>query len=226
MLKRSRERGDTIVEVLFAVAIFSLVVVGALSLINQGSATSRRALESTLVRQQMDAQAETLRFMHDAYTAAYYPGISFDTTDGEAATSPAEEWYRMMQYVSTQNVTSSTEFGYCPSYTPGNQSSYSPPAGSFFLNPLTARVVARDRSPESMAPAQTWAQLTYTGSDNSIVTSEGMWIEAVRSPDNDVDPYQSRIGYIDFHVRACWDAVGTTLPMHLGTIVRLYEPRD
>ena len=63
-LKRRFEQGDTIVEVLFAVVVFALVAVGSMSIMNQGTATAERSLEITLVRQQMDAQAEAIRYIH------------------------------------------------------------------------------------------------------------------------------------------------------------------
>src|SRR5882762_1936652 len=66
-----KQRGDTIVEVLFAVTVFSLVAVGGLSLMNQGTAMAQRSLEIGLVRDQMDAQADALRYMHNAYVANF-----------------------------------------------------------------------------------------------------------------------------------------------------------
>ena len=65
----NRPRGDTIIEVLLAVAVFSLVSVGAMTIMNQGTNAAQRALEITLVRQQIDAQAEALRAAHQAYTS-------------------------------------------------------------------------------------------------------------------------------------------------------------
>ena len=44
-------RGDTIVEVVFAVTIFSMVTVGAISIMNKGVAIAQQSLEITLVRQ-------------------------------------------------------------------------------------------------------------------------------------------------------------------------------
>ena len=58
-------RGDTLIEVLLAVTVFSLVAVGALSVMNRSVAIAQQSLETTLVRQQIDAQAEMLRFVHD-----------------------------------------------------------------------------------------------------------------------------------------------------------------
>lgn len=59
------ERGDTIVEVIVAFAIFSLVAVGTISVMNRGISTAQLSLENTLVRQQIDSQAEMLRYVHE-----------------------------------------------------------------------------------------------------------------------------------------------------------------
>ncbi len=65
VLMRRASRGDTLVEVLLGVTIFSLVAVITLETMNRGMAISQYALETTLVRQQVDAQAEMLRYTHD-----------------------------------------------------------------------------------------------------------------------------------------------------------------
>lgn len=62
---RNFNRGDTLVEVLLGVTIFSLVAVVALETMNRGMAIAQYSLETTLVRQQVDAQAEMLRYAHD-----------------------------------------------------------------------------------------------------------------------------------------------------------------
>lgn len=65
MLYRKFVAGDTIVELMLAFTIFSVAAVAALSLMNQGLALSQHSLEVTLVRQQMDGQAETIRYLRD-----------------------------------------------------------------------------------------------------------------------------------------------------------------
>lgn len=60
----TRLKGDTIIEVMVAVTIFSLVAVGSMVLMNNGISMSQRSLEVTLVRQQIDAQVEMLRYVH------------------------------------------------------------------------------------------------------------------------------------------------------------------
>jgi len=204
------EKGDTLIEVLFAVTVFSLVIVGSLSLMNQGLAASQRALEITQVREQIDGQAETLRFMHDSYVAVYEPGM-----DATKLSGAAREWYRMLG-TSGAVVTTASAFGV------GNEVTCSaPPAKSFIVDPTTAHYVP---GPSIFAPTDTIAKLTYNTPSNSFNQSKGIWVEAVRSP-NSSDPTQQNSGYIDFHIRACWDAPGLSRPMNIGTIVRLYEPR-
>ena len=62
---RKFNRGDTLVEVLLGVTIFSLVAVISLETMNRGMAIAQYSLETTLVRQQVDDQAEMLRYAHD-----------------------------------------------------------------------------------------------------------------------------------------------------------------
>lgn len=203
------QRGDTLIEVLFAVTVFSMVIVGALTIMNQGTAAAQRSLEITLVRQQIDSQADTLRFMHDAYVAAYRPGISFNLGDG--TTSPAEEWYRMIR--SSAMVANADEFN------DGASRCEAAPTRSFVVNPRTARFM---NDPALKQQSQSYSQLLYR--PDGTFTAEGLWIQGVRSQASP-DPLQSSVGYIDFHIRACWDSPGAGAPMRSGTIVRLYEPR-
>lgn len=206
--------GDTLIEVLFAVAIFSLVAVGSLSIMNQGSATSERALEITLVRQEIDSQAEALRFLNASYNAAYQQGTALSDY---SPNTPAGQWALMAQSVKITNNIKVSDFGLtttstCPA-TPR-------PAGSFIMN---TRIAKFDPTLAKLQPAKIFAQVNYNAA-NQVSSAEGIWIEAIRSA-NILDPNQANADYIDFHIRACWNGPGQSLPVTLGTIVRLYEPR-
>lgn len=204
------DRGDTLIEVLFAVTVFSLVAVTSISLMNQGTATSERALEITLVRQQIDAQAEALRFMHDSYVSAYQTGRSA-TSYGE--TTVAGQWALMRDSIEATATVAASSFG-------GDTTScVAPPSGSFIIDTKNALFVKPDQLNYVNAPQ--FARLSYS---TIPIQAQGLWIEAVRSVQN-AETSQSNTGYIDFYIRACWDAVGIPLPLVLGTIVRLYEPR-
>jgi hypothetical protein len=60
-----RYRGDTVVELVLAFAIFSLAAVTTVLILNKGVAISQRSLEQSLVRQQVDGQAEIIRYLRD-----------------------------------------------------------------------------------------------------------------------------------------------------------------
>ncbi|MBR3256846.1 hypothetical protein IKG02_00970 [Candidatus Saccharibacteria bacterium] len=59
-------RGDSLIEVLMAVAVFGAVSIGAISIMNRGMYSAQEALEVTMARSEIDTQAEALRFLHDA----------------------------------------------------------------------------------------------------------------------------------------------------------------
>jgi len=200
---RRLQRGDTLIEVLFAFAVLSLVIVGALAIMNQGSIASQKALETTLVRDEIDAQATTLRFLHDAYVAAYQDDKTY------AATTPAGQWRIMSDKITNAKASA---FG-------GNETC-TRPAKSFILNTTTAKYTD---DANVFAQADTYAKLSYTGA--ALTTAQGIWIEGQRG-DLDNSTNKDNTQYIDFHIRACWNGPGQGPPMTLGTIVRLYEPRN
>ena len=202
------QNGDTLVEVLFAITVFSLVVVGSLVIMNQGVAAAQRSIEISSVRHQIDAQAETLLFMHDSYSAARQAGTTFNLSDG--VTSPAEEWQRMIS--SGSMVNSATAFNTNDASARRCQAI---PSAGFVVDPVNVRFI---NSGGILTQSQTYSQLVYSGS--VLSAARGIWIEAVRSA-----PVANNTGYIDFHIRACWDTVGMNVPMRIGTIVRLYDQR-
>ena len=207
MLRRHSERGDTLIEVLFAFSILSLVIIGAMTIMNQGTIASQRALETTLVREQVDAQATTLRFLHDAYVAKFRPNGTYD------ANTPAGQWAAMSSSISATSASSFTGLASCPT----------PPSGSFILDAPNAKFVTGSAS--QLVPASTFAQVTYDPNSGLLKQAQGIWIEAIRSQAS-ADANQKNTRYIDFHIDACWENPGQGPPMTIGTIVRLYEPQN
>ncbi len=209
-LTQRNQRGDTIIEVLFAVAVFAMVAVGSLSIMNQGIATAQRALEITLVRQQIDAQAEAIRYIHQAYVAAFQK-------DGAAPTGTAAEWTKMTDKATGYGANVASTFGAvtgtaCPAAVPGER--------PFIVNAQAATVSTV--LPAMVAPAGAslppFAQVIYNA-DTSVKNAYGIWVESIPSAATDGP------GFVDFHIRACWESAGSSTPTTLGTIVRLYEPR-
>lgn len=194
--------GDTIIEVMLAFTVFALLAVGSITIMNQGVASAQEALETTLVRQQIDGQAETLRFLHQAYIAkpASPAGVAF-------------------QSIRTNNVNTNvnpTKFGDAACLT------NIPQAGSrssFIVNPRLGNKVegaGLKAMSDNLAPA--YAQLQYDDAGN-FIAPYGLWVEAIDGGESG-----ERYRFIDFHIRACWYSVTNDSPRTLGTIVRLYVP--
>jgi hypothetical protein len=126
--------------------------------------------------------------------------------------TPAGQWKLMQDNVSINNVSAFGASGAsCPTI----------PSGGFILNTRKA-LYLKPVGIVAPVPAVSYSKVNYDSSDN-FKSAEGIWIEAVKVwPDNSNN--QGNVGYIDFHIRACWDSPGQSAPVTLGTIVRLYEP--
>ena len=61
------KKGDTLIEVLLAVGIFSMIAISVVAVMSGGTSSAQTARETTLAREAIDAQAEALRFIQTAY---------------------------------------------------------------------------------------------------------------------------------------------------------------
>lgn len=69
LVKTAAKRGDTLIEVMFAITIFALVAVLSIAMMNAGIASGERSLELVTARNELNAQAEAIRFIHSSYIA-------------------------------------------------------------------------------------------------------------------------------------------------------------
>lgn len=196
LIKKRLQRGDTIIEVMLAIVIFSLVIIGSIAIMNSGTATAQRSLEITLVREEMNTQAETLRFLNASYLTAF-------NRDIKNYSGYAGQWQAIQERSSLTQV---SDFSSCP---------ISKPNQSFILNTRTASVDVNKFS--RWDEISTYSQVRYT--NNDISSADSIWIEAVKSTT------VNQAGYIDFYIRACWSSPGQSVPEKTDTVVRLYEPR-
>lgn len=192
---RVREGGDTIIEVLLAITVFSLIAVAAITLMNQGTNTTQRSLEVSTVKQQINSQAQALR-------AAYQEGIA---SSGKDAT-----WDLIKLKTDEPGINTTTV---CPSNY-GN---------SFVLNARAGKTASAEftKFESSGSPtAPPYAQVIYSddSSTAAIQKSYGIWIEKTRQAGNGTIP-----AMYTFKIRACWYGPGSNAPMQLQTVVRLYD---
>lgn len=69
MVNLTNKRGDTLVEVTIAIGIFSMIAIAVVAVMSSGTSGAQTALETTLTREEIDTQAEALRFIQTAYAA-------------------------------------------------------------------------------------------------------------------------------------------------------------
>lgn len=190
MSNLTTERGDTLVEVLLSMAILSLVIVGASTLMNLGMRNAINSVEHTQVRNVIVGQGELLHYLRDNASE-----VSGDVTD--------QTWEAILDngnaYVNAAPPTPVT--GCTPNARPG----------AFYLT-LEYSGSPTDR-PEIEVEDYDG---TITGDTPPYaVPGQGMWIEGVAS--QGVTPE-----YIDFHIRACWQGIGTDVDQQSSSVVRLY----
>lgn len=200
------QRGDTIIEVLIAFAIFASVAVGAFLVMNQGVASAQRSLEVTQVRYQIDAQAELLRAVNKDYADRYERGKAMNAD---------EMWLRLKDanHAVSQAQEIKVNGALCDTVRPQN---------AFFLTTASDGVIhlgnnndiIMTNDPSGTLPP--YSQVNMTGTPPKAY---GLWVQSVPSESTEVVPF------VDFHIKACWSAPGSSAPVTLGTIVRLYEPK-
>ncbi len=153
MLRLRYNQGDTIVEVLLAFGIFALLAVGATVVMNKGLAVGQQSLERTLVRQQVDSQAELLRYARDAGGSVW----STVTADDKLVVNPSLDSYQE-----------------CPTAAP---------ADAFVMQVINSgagKEVGRTALDSSnFEPASYYSRIDITD-DGGGMAAEGMWIQAVR----------------------------------------------
>ena len=103
---RTLKRGDTLVEVVFAIAVFSFVAILSISLMNGGIASAQAALEITMARNEIDAQAEAIRFIHNSFlTEREYSNEELYITDNRQSNVwYAELWRTLTRYAGSSQA--------------------------------------------------------------------------------------------------------------------------
>lgn len=236
------KRGDTLIEVTLAVGIFSMIAVAVVATMSSGTTNAQTALETTLARAEIDAQAEALRFIQTS-ASANKPGFDdlWDEILNKAdnanrsedvknaitnfAPSSCSELYNDENAsIYEQNaffIDTSTlgEFiTQAPSDTFDSLSPSGPGASSSSLTPL---ISANDPdSPDSFSQAITYPRVYK---ENDTVKAEGLYVVAVKDSGARVisaNNAESQAFY-DFYIHACWDTSNSDHSSTISTVIRL-----
>jgi prepilin-type N-terminal cleavage/methylation domain-containing protein len=91
-VRQDSERGDTLIEVILALAIFAIVTVGAFAIINKGAAQMYDSLERTQVRLLIDRQSESLIYARDQYLRSKSITESTEMATEPESVAAAQVW--------------------------------------------------------------------------------------------------------------------------------------
>lgn len=235
------KRGDTLLEVVFAFVMFSLVTIITVSAMSGGISSAEASLELTLARTEIDAQSETLRFIQSAFANDRSYTNLWHKIIADHSANPDN--------VPELSVTS------CSSLYNGIDSKTIYDAKAFVVNPRRIGNSTDETSPDyightliaakdgatNAVPFTTSSlnpRLIYTNGENDVngelvttddeIQEKEPYTEVARVegiydfmiPDkNRANPY-----YYDFYIYTCWFAPGAQRPTTIGTVTRLYNP--
>ena len=238
------KKGDTLVEVTIAIGIFSLIAISVASVMNSSTSGAQLSLETTLSREEIDTQAEALRFIQNTYTS-----------DKENATQPLTVLWKKI----TSNAVpakdykgNDDEFKKIVQYHPTSCSELYDDSNpvypyAFILNPRqlnepdAAAYKRLQDNPDFFREASTYPRLIYGGSSNLVDNgttelnyAEGIYVIAVKDPDStrvvDItgnaemgDTGDTSSAYYDFYIRTCWYGSNNTQPSTISTVMRLND---
>ena len=229
--------GDTLIEVVLAIGIFSMVAIAVVAVMNGGTSSAQVSLETTLAREEIDTQAEALRFIHSAYVA----GVSSNSADPYV-----DLWNEIIGNAIDPN-TDSEYLNYTPQTCQAVENSSTLKNKGFVINPRKLGSAPSESyvkyNNNIFKAASTYPRLIYTsneaaGTDSLINSSddvnlyrvEGIYVIAVKDDNStqivdDKNP-QKGVGFYDFYIRTCWYGAGASNPSTISTVIRLYNPQD
>lgn len=227
-------RGDTLIEVILAVGIFSMVAVAVLAVMNGGASSAQLSLEATLAREEVDTQAEALRFIHSSYIA--------EKISGEAEGPYTKLWQRITGIGGSDkiNVVKSTQLtDEILNFNPGECSSlYDEHNGEAKKYGFVINTRKLDTGDASVLETGSDGMLSYTPTYPRLVYSNGINEEKKLVSESGYNNLNSAEGiyiitlegddgsskYYDFYIRTCWYGSGESAASTIYTLVRLSDP--
>lgn len=251
--KSKSKRGDTIIEAMFAFAVFSLVSIITVSMMNLGVAASERSLELTTVRNELNAQAEALRFVHSSYIAQQNLSSTCSSTNDRNCQHYTDLWNAIIGRTLAAGTDRTADYPLSACSTVYDEeklihdqafvintrqlSSYQGP-----VSPGNALVYAEKQTsgmnPDYFFNAPTLsARIIYGNSSGnssdqlSYITKLTEYTEIKKVEGIWIigvkGPSKTSGGapqYYDFYIETCWYGSNNSVPTSLDTVVRLYNP--
>ena len=154
-MSQQYQRGDTIIEMVMAFAIFAIAAIGTLTVLNKGVATTQRNLEITLVREQIDSQAEMIRYAHNTQSPAW---------DAMIASSSLVATPLALDKSCTTSSAITNGFFLQPNINAAN--------------PSSTQFARKSIASTTFKRPDTYAKIDYT---STTAVSSGIWVQATRA---------------------------------------------
>lgn len=234
------KKGDTLIEVMLAIGIFSMIAIAITAVMTSGSSGAQTTLETTLAREEIDAQAEAIRFIQTSYA------INKSSADKTYANlwNEIKERAIVFQPGATKETKEATL-----QYTPETCDAALTQAGNhaFVINPRALSEFSSSGASDAivtgnrLTTTQTYPRLVFGGSSgengsndllvnsgDQLYRAEGIYVIAVKDDgttdvidaSGDVKDY----GFYDFFIRSCWYGANDDQPTTISTVIRLYDP--
>ena len=235
------KKGDTLIEVVLAVGIFSMIAVAIVAVMSSGTSGAQTALETTLAREEIDTQAEALRFIQTSYAVNTsgaennkYAALWKKITDNAVVIDgwSAESQQNVLQYKPTD----------CKELYEATANTYY--NNAFIINPRalgtftkdnvdSVYILAKDNA-NKIRPTSTYPRLIYStdnlvgNASGALQAAEGIYVVAVKDSKTttvvDKTGTKASSTFYDFFIRTCWYGSNAEEPSTISTVIRLYAP--
>lgn len=227
------KKGDTLIEVTLAVGIFSMIAVAVVAIMSNGTSETQTALETTLAREAIDTQAETLRFIRDSAAIQNQENDEnsmfiplWDKIKGQAL--PADGQTDVYQFSPSRcaDLYSNED----------EEESIIQQQKAFFIDLEQLGVAANLKQPSdteavvSSTPhgdrfKETKTFPRITEGNGSDPYAEGIYVIGVKGSKSNDGTELSLSGrdYYDFYIRTCWYGSNADLPSTISTVIRLLD---
>ncbi len=225
------------VEVMFGIATFSLISILAATIMNLGISTSQANLEQTMARELINAQAEAIRYIHDAYITErknptgnqeYYElWQKISKTASSAFPLQVSNCAERYNGVNSGSIFTSNSFiintrNIDPQNPEKTVFSTSANTGVFKQSSLQPRLIyeVNSATTDEVNISETVDPSNPSKHYTSLKTAEGIWVTAVASG----EAIDGKPEFYDYYIQTCWNGPNQSYPTTIGTVIRLYNP--
>ncbi len=206
-----RERGDTLIEVLVAVTVLSLVVTLCYTVMTRGFSYGQVALERNVTQNMVNGQISILRDIYARQSEAVRSGNSGSVEDWNLVASRVVDDNGLLAGGSPLRPSGPTGARTVALNNANTACQRNSGAFYFGVNDEGVLQTTPTALPDIVPPASPVRAATYPN------YGDGMWIEGYKLQEN------SGGVYYDFYVKACWDAAIGSQRQSILTTVRFYE---